>query len=166
MFVLELYCFFNNPSDAGNLISGSSAFSKTSLNLWKFLVQVLLKPGLENFEHYFTSMWSEHNCAVVWGFFGTAFLKDWKEKKNYWRKSRKNTSREVGLTLEWWSMEVFKRGLLCIHLCGCGLTVLIDICKLHNNQLYWTYLSHNSVCYNHMFVCITYLWTLKGLLAA
>ena len=81
MFVLELYCFFNNPSDAGNLISGSSAFSKTSLNLWKFLVQVLLKPGLENFEHYFTSMWSEHNCAVVWGFFGTAFLKDWKEKK-------------------------------------------------------------------------------------
>ena len=53
---LELSCSFDDPSDAGNLISGSSAFSKTSLNIWKFTVHVLLKPGLENFEHYFTSM--------------------------------------------------------------------------------------------------------------
>ena len=53
---LELSCFFHDPADVGNLISGSSAFSKTSLNIWKFMVQLLLKPGLENFEHYFTSM--------------------------------------------------------------------------------------------------------------
>ena len=53
---LELSCFFDDPVDVGNLISGSSAFSKTSLNFWKFMVQVLLKPGLQNFEHYFTSM--------------------------------------------------------------------------------------------------------------
>ena len=53
---LELSCFFNNPSDVGNLISGSSPFSKTSLNIWKFRVHILLKPGLENFEHYFTSV--------------------------------------------------------------------------------------------------------------
>ena len=53
---LELSCFFHDPADVGNLISGSSAFSKTSLNIWKFTVHVLLKPGLENFEHYFTSM--------------------------------------------------------------------------------------------------------------
>ena len=53
---LELSCFFHDPVDAGNLISGSSAFSKTSLNIWKFTVHVLLKPGLENFEHYFTSV--------------------------------------------------------------------------------------------------------------
>jgi hypothetical protein len=53
---LELSCFFQDPADVGNLISGSSAFSKTSLNIWKFTVHVLLKPGLENFEHYFTSM--------------------------------------------------------------------------------------------------------------
>ena len=53
---LELSCFFNDPEDVGNLISGSSAFSKTSLNIWKFTVHILLKPGLENFEHYFTSM--------------------------------------------------------------------------------------------------------------
>ena len=53
---LELSCFFDYPVDVGNLISGSSAFSKTSLNIWKFTVHVLLKPGLENFEHYFTSM--------------------------------------------------------------------------------------------------------------
>ena len=53
---LELSCFFDDPVDGGNLISGSSAFSKTSLNIWKFMVHVLLKPALENFEHYFTSM--------------------------------------------------------------------------------------------------------------
>ena len=53
---LELSCFFDDPVDDHNLISGSSAFSKTSLNIWKFMVHILLKPGLENFEHYFTSM--------------------------------------------------------------------------------------------------------------
>ena len=53
---LELSCFFDDPKDVGNLISGSSAFSKTSLNIRKFTVHVLLKPGLENFEHYFTSV--------------------------------------------------------------------------------------------------------------
>ena len=67
---LELSCFFDDPSDVGNLLSGSSAFSKTSLNIWKFTVHVLLKPGLENFEHYFTSMRDECNCVVVWTFFG------------------------------------------------------------------------------------------------
>ena len=65
---------FDDPADVGNLISGSSAFSKTSLNIWKFMVHVLLKSGLENFEHYFTSVWDECNCAVVWAFFGIAFL--------------------------------------------------------------------------------------------
>jgi len=53
---LDLSCFFHDPADIGNLISGSSAFSKTSLNIWKFTVHVLLKPGLENFEHYFTGV--------------------------------------------------------------------------------------------------------------
>ena len=53
---LELSCFFDDTADAGNMISGSSAFSKTSLNIWKFTVHISLKPGLENFEHYFTSM--------------------------------------------------------------------------------------------------------------
>ena len=76
---LELSCFFDDPLDVGNLISGSSAFSKTSLNIWKFTVHVLLKPGLEYFEHYFASMWDECSCAVVWAFFGIAFLWDWNE---------------------------------------------------------------------------------------
>ena len=76
---LEPSCFFDDPTDVGNLISGSSAFSKSSLNIWKFMVHVLLKPGLENFEHYFTSVWDECNCAVVWAFFGIAFLWDWNE---------------------------------------------------------------------------------------
>ena len=56
---LELACFFDDPLDVGNLISGSSAFSKSSLNIWNFTVHVLLKPGLENFEHYFASEMSE-----------------------------------------------------------------------------------------------------------
>ena len=54
---LELSFLFDDPTDIGNLISGSSAFSKTILNIWQFMVHVLLKPGLENLEHYFTSMW-------------------------------------------------------------------------------------------------------------
>ena len=66
---LELSCFFNDPADVGNLVSGSSAFSKTSLNIWKFMVHILVKPGLQNFEHYFTSVWDECNCVVVWALF-------------------------------------------------------------------------------------------------
>ena len=71
---LELSCFFHNPANVGNLISGSFAFSKTSLNIWKFTVHVLLKSGLENFKHHFTSMWDECNCAVVWAFFALPFF--------------------------------------------------------------------------------------------
>ena len=62
---LEFSCFFDDPADVSNLISGSSAFSKSSLNIWKFMVHILLKPGLENFEHYFASAWDECNCARV-----------------------------------------------------------------------------------------------------
>ena len=71
---LELSCFFYVPTDAGNLISGSSAFSKSSLNIWKFMVHILLKPGLEDFEHYLVSMWDEWNCAVVWTFLALPFF--------------------------------------------------------------------------------------------
>ena len=76
---LEISCLFYDPVDVGNLISGFSAFSKSSLNIWKFSVHVLLKPSFENFEHYFVSVWDEYNCVVVWTFFGIAFLWDWNE---------------------------------------------------------------------------------------
>ena len=76
---LELSCLFNDTMDVGNLISDFSAFSKTNLNIWKFIVHILLKPGLDNFEHYCTSMWDECNCAEVWAFFGIAFLWNWNE---------------------------------------------------------------------------------------
>ena len=76
---LELSCLFDDPADVGNLISDSSAFSKTSLNIWKFTVHVLVRPGLDYFEHYLTSMWDEWNCEVVWAVFGIAFLWDWNE---------------------------------------------------------------------------------------
>ena len=76
---LELSCFFDDPADVGNLISGCSAFLKSSLNIWKFMVHILLKPGLEDFEHFFASIWDECNCAVVWTLYGIAFLWDWNE---------------------------------------------------------------------------------------
>ena len=79
MFFWNPLAFFYDLTDVGSLISGSSAFSKTSLNICKFSVHVLLKPGLKNFEHYFASMWDEYNCAVAWTFFGIAFLWDWNE---------------------------------------------------------------------------------------
>ena len=76
---LKLSCFFDLPADVGNLISYSSVFSKPSLNIWKFTVHILLKPGLENFEHDLTNVWDECNCAIVWTFFGIVFLWDWNE---------------------------------------------------------------------------------------
>ena len=79
---LKLSYFFDDTADVANLISGFSAFSKTSLNIWKFIVHVLLKPGLEHFELYFTSVWDECNCAVVWAFFDIAFLWDWNEERS------------------------------------------------------------------------------------
>ena len=86
---LELFCFFDNPMDVRNLISCSSAFSKSSLNIWKFSVHVLLKPGLENLEHYFATMWDECNCAIVWTFlalpfFGTGMKTDLFQSCGYW----------------------------------------------------------------------------------
>ena len=74
---LEHSCFFNDPADVGNLFSGFSTFSKSSLNIWKFMVHKLLKPSLKNFECYLTSRWNDCNCAVIWTFFGIALLWDW-----------------------------------------------------------------------------------------
>ena len=76
---LKLSWFFDDPTDVGNLIFGSSGFSQSKSNIWKFMVHELLKPGLENFEYYFASVWDECNCVVVWTFFDFAFLWDWNE---------------------------------------------------------------------------------------
>ena len=80
---LEFSCIFYDQMAVGNLISGSYAFSKFSLNIWKFMVHVLMKPGLENFEHYFTRVWDECNCAVVGALFGIVFLWDWNENWSF-----------------------------------------------------------------------------------
>ena len=66
---LELPCFLHEPITVRNLMCGSSAFSKPSLYIWKFLIYILLKPTLKDFEHNITSMWNKHNCMVVWTFF-------------------------------------------------------------------------------------------------
>ena len=74
---------FDDPTDVSNLISGSSACSKTSFNIWEFAIHVLLKPGLENFEHCFIRMWDECNYVVVWAFFDIAFLRDCSENWHF-----------------------------------------------------------------------------------
>ena len=76
---LEIPCFFYDPKDVGNLISGSSAFAKSSLFIWKFLVHILLKPSLKDLEHYLASMFNECNSTAIGTFFGIAFLWDWNE---------------------------------------------------------------------------------------
>ena len=73
---LEFSFIFCDPVDVGNLISGSSAFSKSSLIIWKFTIHMLLMPRLENFRHYFASVWDECNCVVVWIYFSIAILWD------------------------------------------------------------------------------------------
>ena len=76
---LEFSCFFYDPVNVCNLNSGSSAFSKFSLYIWKFSVHILLKPSWKDFEHYLASMWNEYSCAVDWTIFVIAFLWDWNE---------------------------------------------------------------------------------------
>ena len=76
---LELSCFLYGQTDVGHLTSSYSASLKPSLCIWKFSVHILLKSSLKDFELKFTSMWNEHNCTVVWTFFGIAFLWDWNE---------------------------------------------------------------------------------------
>ena len=76
---LEFPCLFHDSMNVGNLISGSSAFSKPRFYIWKFSIDILLKPSLKDFEHYFASVWNEHNCMIAWTFSGIAFLQNWNE---------------------------------------------------------------------------------------
>ena len=83
---LELSCFFDDPVNIGNLISGSSVFSNSRLKIWKLMLPVLLKPGLENFEHYFVSVWHECNCVVFWILYWNSWdfeLWDWNENWHF-----------------------------------------------------------------------------------
>ena len=76
---LKFSCFFYNPVNVGNLISSSSSFSKPSLDIWKFLVHIMLKPSMQDFKHDLTSMGDECNCLMVSTFFGTTLLGNWDE---------------------------------------------------------------------------------------
>ena len=82
-FFKNSLCLFNDLVYVGSLISSSSAFSKSSLYIWMFLVHVLLKPGLKDSEHNLGSMWNECSCAVIWAFFGIAFLWSWNENLSF-----------------------------------------------------------------------------------
>ena len=118
---LELSCFFDDTTDVGNLISGSSAFSKCSLNIWKFTVHLLLKLGLENFKHHFASVWDECNCAVVWAFFGIAFLWDWNENDLF---------QSCGYYWVFQIAGIMSAALLQHHLLGFEIAQL-EFCHLH-----------------------------------
>ena len=98
---LEFSCFFYDSTNVSNLISGSSAFFKSSLNNWKFSVHILLKLGLETFERYFASVWGECNCMVVWTFFGIALLWDWNENWPFKLKDNR-------FTILWWFMPYIR----------------------------------------------------------
>ena len=80
---LEFSWFFYDPADVDNFIFASSAFSKSSSSIWKFLVHILLKLSMKDFQHYFASMWNEWSCVAVWTFFGIAFLWDWNENQPF-----------------------------------------------------------------------------------
>ena len=101
---MELSWFFYDPTDVGHLIVDSSAFSKSSLNIWKFLVHMLLKPSLKNFEPAFASVWDECNCAVVWTFFGIAFLWDWNEDWPFPVYNHKRFDLGHTWTIQWLSL--------------------------------------------------------------
>ena len=106
---LELSCFFYDPVDVDNLISGSSACSKSSLNIWKFTI--LLKPGLENFEHYFTSVWNKCSCAVVWAFFGTVLCPRSGAEAVKWSsmsKDKRNSIKRVSTKRGHWKADRLK----------------------------------------------------------
>ena len=83
VFFLEWSCFCYGPTDVGNLISGSSAFSKVWLCIWKFSVHIVLNPSLKDFDHNLASIWNECDCVVVWTFFGIALLWDWNENWHF-----------------------------------------------------------------------------------
>ena len=121
---LKLSCLFDDPIYVGNLISGSSAFSKSSLNIWNFSVHVLLKPGLENFEHYFASMWDERNCAVVWEGNGnplqSSSLENPMDRGAWWATVR-------GVTKSWTWLSDFTHSLehsLALPFFGIGMKIL------------------------------------------
>ena len=76
---LEFPCFLNDSANVGTVISASSTFFKSSSNILNFMFHILLEPSLENYEQYFATVWKECNCAVVWAFFGIAFLWNWNE---------------------------------------------------------------------------------------
>ena len=80
---LKFSCIFYDPTDVGNLTSASFDFIESSLNIWKFMVHVLLKPSLEIFEYYFASVWDECNCVVAWTFFDIAFLWNLNENRPF-----------------------------------------------------------------------------------
>ena len=104
-------CFFKESTDVGDLISGSSAFSKTSLNIWKFMVHILLKPNLKDFERYLAGMWNENNCVVVWTFFCIALLWDWNENMPLiWNESPVQVQCMILDAWGWWTETTQRDG--------------------------------------------------------
>ena len=132
---LEFSCFFDDPVDVDNLIPGSSDFSKSSLNIWKFLVHIPLKPGLENFGHYFASVWDECNCVVVQTFFGIALLWDCNEKWPFQSVATAEFSKFAGIWSAWhaWVQILAPFSTICAT-----LVKLLKLCEPVYSSVKWS----------------------------
>ena len=140
MFFLYSPFFFDDPVDVGNLISCSSAFSKYMLNISKFTGHVLLKPGLENFEHYFASMWDDCYCAVVWAFFRIDFFGIGMKTNLFQSYGPAEFSKFAGIlcaTLSLHHLLEFKRAQLEFH-------------HLHWLRSYWCFLKAHVTSHSRM----------------
>ena len=134
----------------GNLISGSSAFSTFTLNIWKFTFHVLLEPGLENFEHYFASLWDECNCMVVWTFFGIAFL--WGAMKTDLLQSTAEFSKFAGIWVQYFTSSFRMEFHHSTGIPSLSLVLFVVIlCKAH-------LISHSRQVSDHTIVVV---WVMK-----
>ena len=142
MFFPGILLLFLDPMIVGNLISGSSAFSKSSLYIWNFLVHALLKPSLKDFEHNLANIWNECNCMVVWTFFGIAFLWKWNEN---WPFPRRNELLSYLGTSACYESDCFLLLLLFFTAFETFFGFLIKMCLIVNHfmlvllGIHWTF---------------------------
>ena len=141
---MKFPCFFYDPAHVGNLISGSSPFSKSSLYIWKFLVHIMMKPSFKDFEHNLASMWNECNYVVIWTFFVIAFLWDWNENwlvPVLWRKLSHST----------WLAQKFSIGgnlnHALVHLGHAALSVQFWLCNVLSSS---DFMQAESECHSFL----------------
>ena len=156
MFFWNSLAFFYDPTDVGNLISGSSAFSKSRLDIWKLSVHILLKPSLENFGHYFDSMWDECNCAVVWTLFGTA-SKKWQPTPVF-LPGESHGQRSLVVYSPWGCKESDMTERLHFYFFGTGVkTDLFEVSLKQTSSISWNIL-YNYKSIKEIYIIYIYIY--------